>query len=153
MHWDDAKPCACALVVHDGKLLMIRRAREPWKDLWDLPGGFCDAGEHPVDTAEREVSEETGLVIRVTGFLGIWLDEYAEPQNARRRTMNIYYHATPASPLQYRLQPAEVAETAFFSRAEIPDSVAFPAHVPLALEAWKRATDAGMAATALFDRT
>jgi 8-oxo-dGTP diphosphatase len=150
--WDDAKPCACALVVHDAKLLMVRRAQEPWKNRWDVPGGFCDVGEHPVETAKREVLEETGLVVEVTGFLGIWLDEYREPGRASKRTMNIYYHATPSAPVECTPQSTEVLETAFFSREEIPESIAFPGHVPSAIAAWRRATDAGMVAAGLFDR-
>ncbi len=35
-------------------MLLLRRAKEPWKGRWDIPGGFCDADEHPITTAERE---------------------------------------------------------------------------------------------------
>ena len=60
-HWLDAKPCAGALVARGGKLMLVRRAHEPWRGAWDVPGGFCGPREHPAEAAEREVREETGL--------------------------------------------------------------------------------------------
>ena len=58
-------PCVGA-VVHDdrGRLLLIRRAHEPSKGRWSLPGGRMEAGETPAQAVEREVLEETGLVVR-----------------------------------------------------------------------------------------
>ena len=63
-------------MTRDGKLLLVRRAIDPWHGLWDIPGGFCEAGEHPQQTVVREVREEVGLDIVVTGMLGIWMDTY-----------------------------------------------------------------------------
>jgi ADP-ribose pyrophosphatase YjhB (NUDIX family) len=46
-HWVNAKPCAGVLVTDpDGRLLLLRRANEPWLGRWDIPGGFCDAEQH-----------------------------------------------------------------------------------------------------------
>ena len=57
-------PCAGA-IVHDatGRLLLIRRGREPGRGLWSLPGGRCEAGEDAAAAAVRETYEETGLVV------------------------------------------------------------------------------------------
>ena len=43
------------------KLLLIRRASFPYKDYWALPGGFCQKGESTLETARRELYEETGV--------------------------------------------------------------------------------------------
>lgn len=43
------------------KLLLIRRASFPYKNYWALPGGFCRRGESTIDTARRELFEETGV--------------------------------------------------------------------------------------------
>jgi 8-oxo-dGTP diphosphatase len=50
-----------AVVVHEGKVLLVRRGREPLKGQWSLPGGLLEVGESLEDGVIREVSEETGL--------------------------------------------------------------------------------------------
>jgi ADP-ribose pyrophosphatase YjhB (NUDIX family) len=53
-------------VVHDaeGRLLLIRRGREPGRGSWSVPGGRVEPGETPEGAVEREVLEETGLRVR-----------------------------------------------------------------------------------------
>jgi ADP-ribose pyrophosphatase YjhB (NUDIX family) len=151
-HWNDAKPCAGALVVEHEQLLLVRRAHAPWKGRWDIPGGFCNTGEHPMRTAHREVVEETGLDVHIVGFLGMWLDEY----DGIKRTLNIYYHAVPSGSAAGVHDPAEVAEIAWFSTSSLPDQLidqlAFPGHILAALEAWKRAATSAQFVTAILDR-
>lgn len=54
-----------AVVVRDGRALIVRRAHEPRKGEWSLPGGMLDLGESLADGAKREVREETGLDVEV----------------------------------------------------------------------------------------
>ncbi|SFN41220.1 ADP-ribose pyrophosphatase YjhB, NUDIX family [Izhakiella capsodis] len=58
-----------ALIVRDGKLLMVREMDDGG---WCLPGGWVDVGDAPRQAAEREVLEETGLQVRATRLLGVW---------------------------------------------------------------------------------
>ncbi|GAA1191611.1 nucleotide triphosphate diphosphatase NUDT15 [Pseudonocardia alaniniphila] len=59
-----------AVVVDDGRVLVMRRAGAHGAGLWGLPGGHQEFGESPERTAVREVAEETGLVVAVTPRLG-----------------------------------------------------------------------------------
>ena len=153
-HWLDAKPCAGALVTREGRLMLVRRAHEPWKGSWDVPGGFCGAREHPADAAMREVREETGLPVRVTGLLGMWIDTYApDGPNADKVTLNIYFHAEPLGPADGHADPSEVAEVVWFAPDELPDSLAFPGHLPAVLRAWRQAVRAGRLVTPLLDQS
>jgi ADP-ribose pyrophosphatase YjhB (NUDIX family) len=91
VHYRNAKPCAGALVVRDGRVLLGRRAIEPARGSWDIPGGFLNPWEHPADGAAREVREETGLEVRLTRLLAVEVDSY----EARGYTLNLYYPVLP----------------------------------------------------------
>ncbi len=54
-----------AVVVRDGKALLIKRGHEPRKGEWSLPGGIVELGESLVEALCREVLEETGLEVRI----------------------------------------------------------------------------------------
>ena len=54
-----------AVVVRDGKALIIKRAHEPRKGEWSLPGGLLELGESLQDAVRREIKEETSLDIEV----------------------------------------------------------------------------------------
>jgi ADP-ribose pyrophosphatase YjhB (NUDIX family) len=50
-----------AVVVDHGRVLLVRRGREPLKGQWSLPGGLLEVGESLIAGVSREVEEETGL--------------------------------------------------------------------------------------------
>ena len=52
-----------AVVVQDGRVLLVRRGQEPMKGKWSLPGGMLELGESLREGVVREVREETGLTV------------------------------------------------------------------------------------------
>jgi len=57
-------------IFRDGKLLLVRRARDPAKGVYTFPGGRVEFGESLTEALAREVMEETGLVIEIVGLIG-----------------------------------------------------------------------------------
>jgi 8-oxo-dGTP pyrophosphatase MutT (NUDIX family) len=56
-------------IVQRGRVLLQFR---PWPPGWELPGGHCDPGEEAAAAAAREVTEETGYVVRIAGIVGVY---------------------------------------------------------------------------------
>ncbi len=52
---------ATAVIIKDGKILLVKRSQEPYKGDWDFPGGFIEEGEKPLEALKREVKEELGV--------------------------------------------------------------------------------------------
>ena len=53
-----------AVVIKEEKVLLVRRGIPPSEGLWAIPGGHIELGETIQETAEREIMEETGIVIK-----------------------------------------------------------------------------------------
>lgn len=72
-------------IVHDelGRLLLIRRANEPGRGLWSVPGGRVEPGETDEDAVVREMREETGLDVTPGTLVG----------NVRRGSYDIHDYA------------------------------------------------------------
>jgi ADP-ribose pyrophosphatase YjhB (NUDIX family) len=134
-HYANAKPCGGALIADgDGRLLLVRRAHDPYDGCWDIPGGFCELREHPRDAATREALEETGLEVAAGELAGMWLDDYGDTGIV---TLNCYFRCRVTGGSE-RAQAGEVAELRWFSPGELPvDELAFPEHERLVLEAWR----------------
>lgn len=127
-------PTATAVVVDDeGRVLLGRRAIEPDQGKWDLPGGFIEDGEHPLEALRRELHEETALEIEPGEFLGIWMDKYGYDSGAEN-TLNLYWEARITGGDER--PDDDVAELRWFSPADIPwDELAFECNGNV-LSAW-----------------
>lgn len=66
------KLVAGALFELDGGIVLVQRDIEPGYGKWTFPGGFVERGERAEAAAEREVLEETGLEVRVSGIVGLY---------------------------------------------------------------------------------
>jgi len=61
-----------AVIVHEGRVLLVRRNTEPLKGEWSVPGGVLELGEKLRDGAAREALEETGLQVEVEEVLDVF---------------------------------------------------------------------------------
>jgi 8-oxo-dGTP diphosphatase len=59
-----------AAIYRDGRILLVRRARAPGRDLFSLPGGVVEAGETLAQAVAREVLEETGVTVEPVQLAG-----------------------------------------------------------------------------------
>ena len=127
------KPTASALVVDDdGRIMFSRRAAEPGAGKWDLPGGFVEEGEHPVEALHRELREEAGIGLGDTEFVGIFMDWYCAGDR-EVSTLNLYWSARISDGTP---EPADdVLELRFFPPDELPE-LAFR-HLPDVISAWR----------------
>jgi 8-oxo-dGTP diphosphatase len=77
---DPAGAVAAAVIVREGRVLLIRRRRPEGDLIWALPSGQVEVGETAQEAAERETKEETGLDVRAIKNLG----ERVHPTTGRR---------------------------------------------------------------------
>jgi len=64
-----------AIIIRNGKMLVMRRTRQPRKGYWDSPGGFMDGFETPEHGVIREVREETGLTFKPKRLIGVYVND------------------------------------------------------------------------------
>jgi 8-oxo-dGTP diphosphatase len=96
-----------AVVEKDGKLLLVRRGREPFKGRYALPGGFVECGETTERAVLRELVEETGVKGRIKGLLCVRSDPSRDP---RGHTVSVVYAVEPISKRISAGDDAEMAE-------------------------------------------
>ncbi|MFF4349499.1 NUDIX hydrolase [Streptomyces sp. NPDC001530] len=91
-------PAASAVVVDDaGRILLQRRADN---DMWALPGGAMNFGESLPDCAVREVKEETGYDVEITGIVGTYTNPrhvFAYDDGEVRQEFSICFLARPVA--------------------------------------------------------
>jgi 8-oxo-dGTP diphosphatase len=105
------KPVACALPETErGEIWLLRRGFEPKVGSWSMPGGFVDLGESVEDAARREVQEEMGIEIAITGLVGVY-------SRAEDRTVVVVYSASARGTPS---RTEEALEVRAFSPIDIP---------------------------------
>jgi len=126
-YYANSAPAAEGLLERDGKVLLAKRAREPRRGCWDVPGGFLEEGEDAIDGLKREYREETGIDVEPVEFLGPHLERY-DDYYVLGLTWLVRGDGDP--------QPSDDAEELrWFAPDELPGEMAFP-HQDALLADW-----------------
>lgn len=128
--WQNSKPAVGALLVRviAGKphLLFSRRGIDPYKGLWDLPGGFLKNGESPEEGLAREIREELGTTVSGLRFLAAGIDEYPREDVAEEARFVLALHYRCEIPADAVLRPDDdVVEARWFALDALPREIAF----------------------------
>ncbi len=116
-------PCNAVIIEHKGNILLVRRAVDPQKGFWDLPGGFIKPYETYEESVRREIKEELGCEVKNIKIIDTLPNTYPF-QGVNIATLDIFAKAeletedlTPSDDIDY---------FQFFSPSEIPfDKIAF----------------------------
>lgn len=137
VYYPQLKVSAAAYVEKDGRLLLARRAQQPWQGCWYLPAGYVEADERPEQAAERETYEETGLRVQARSLEEvIYFDD-----DPRGNGLLLVYACELVDGVLTTSR--ETLECAFFAPDCIPQPLTGAGHVE-AIQKWVRTqTEAG----------
>jgi ADP-ribose pyrophosphatase YjhB (NUDIX family) len=114
IYFVDPKVAAAVVIEKEKRVLLVRRANEPYRGLWTLPAGFVNGGEDPAEAAARECLEETGLTVNVKRVL----DVIAGREHNRGADFIVVYEAEI---IAGELTPGDDADAVeWFSYDELP---------------------------------
>ena len=103
----------------DRGVVIIERVNAPFG--FALPGGFIDEGEQAEVAAVREMREETGIDVELTGLLGV----YSRPgRDPRQHTLSVVFVGRPLNAAQPRAGD-DAKSVAFYPLGELPAPLAF----------------------------
>ncbi|MFE4205632.1 NUDIX hydrolase [Streptomyces goshikiensis] len=115
---------AAAIVVHEGRVLLVRRRVSEGRLSWQFPAGKVEPGESREDAAVRETQEETGLMVKPVQLLG----ERVHPDTGRLMS---YTACEVLGGNAHVADSDELAEVAWVAHAEIPQYVPYGLFAPV----------------------
>jgi len=116
---------ACAAVIKENNVLLVKRIKEPYTGFWSMPGGKIEFGEYPEEAALREIKEETNLDCRSEGLKGV-ATEIIHSNNKKVSQFMLYV---------YRLKPENInlvateGELKWFSLSELDKHKIIPSDI------------------------
>ena len=113
--YGDTRPKAFGVVLNDkNQVLLVKRAQNPGKGKWTIPGGLHDKGGTYGKAAMREILEETGIRAKVSNSL----------LHLRRTNTQIF--KAKASNSNIKIDRKELLDARWFDYSKIPENLAFP---------------------------
>jgi 8-oxo-dGTP diphosphatase len=134
IHYLDPKVAVAVILGDEDGVLLGRRRIDPGSGSWSFPAGYVNRGEVLEEAAVREVLEELGLAVRLTGLVGVY-SERGEP-------VVLVVYAGEVQAGEARPDGHEVSEVRRFALDALPADLAFP-HDRQVLSDWKRAVRTG----------
>ncbi|MGA2380315.1 MAG: NUDIX domain-containing protein [Spirochaetia bacterium] len=128
--WQNSKPAVGALIIRivdrQPQVLLTRRGVEPYKGMWDCPGGYLENGELPEAGLARELVEELGVHIVRPRLFSLGIDEYPRDDVAEeaRFVLSLYYRCEISADAHLAAAD-DVAEAAWFPLDQPPAKMAF----------------------------
>ena len=130
VYYAQLKVGAGGLIEQEGRLLLLQRTNNPFRDCWNLPAGYAEIDESPLQTVIREVYEETGLQVKVESLVDI----YFFTDDPRGNGILIVYKCKPIG--GKLTETLEGVKPTFFTASNIPKDLAGGGHNQ-AINAWK----------------
>ncbi len=126
-------PTVSAIIYSGKKILLTKRAIEPFIGKWDLINGYMELGETPVEAIKREVAEEIKAEFLPESIFAFNTSEYY--LNDLQKNMNIYFYGQLDSIKKLNIDKKEILQVKWFDFNKIPyNKVAFKHHIPVIKE-------------------
>lgn len=121
--------CGAAIVI-DGRILLVRRVKEPEAGAWGLPGGKIDLFERAAEATRREIAEEIGIGIEPTELLCFvdQIDRAAGTHWVAPVYLITDFTGTPAN-----LEPAKHHGLEWFALDALPEPLTTPTRAAVAV--------------------
>jgi 8-oxo-dGTP diphosphatase len=110
-------PTVDIIIEVEGGIVLVERKNPPHG--WAIPGGFVDYGETVEAAAVREAKEETGLVVQLTGLLGVYSDPSRDPRSHTISTVFV------ASAIGRPVADDDAADAGVFTENTLPKNIVF----------------------------
>ncbi len=127
--WNNPTPVASVVIHKDGEVLMLKRAKEPFRGYWVLPGGYINVEETAEEAVIREAKEEVNVEITLEKLIGA----YRIDDDPRGINIDIIYSAQGKGSVA--LSP-EDSEFNYYKLSSLPELIAYKHRE--AIEDWSK---------------
>jgi|SRR3989344_1474520 len=127
--WNNPRPVVSVVIHKDEEVLMLKRAKEPFKEYWVLPGGYINVEETPEEAVSREVKEEANIEIRLEKLIGV----YRIDDDPRGINIDIIYSAKSKGSIALS---SEDSEFKYYKSNSLPELIAYKHRE--AIEDWSK---------------
>jgi ADP-ribose pyrophosphatase YjhB (NUDIX family)/ribosomal protein S27AE len=118
IHFGDFSIGCAAVVIRDGKALLVQRGQQPFAGSWQIPGGYVEHDEPIAEAVEREVLEEAGIRARAVDVIGF---RHSLGGSIGGPSTNIYvvFRLESEDGVEPKCDRDEIADVGFFTLDEM----------------------------------